>query len=185
MKDKSLYFIALIPDEPLREQVNALKLEFSKSYHTVHALKSPPHITLIPPFTLENKNEKRIAKHLLDFAGSCTSFEVSISDYGAFKPRVVYLKIIKNDMLESLQKSLVEKCNKNLGFNINMSKPFSPHMTLAFRDLSPQMFYKAWEKYKFETFRTSFKAKSLFLLKHNGKCWDIAYDIHFPAKLPS
>ena len=140
----------------------------------------------IPFFlTFENKDEYRIAELLLDFTGSCTSFELSISGYGAFKPRVVYLSIIKNYKLESLQKTLTGICIEKLDINISRNKPFSPHMTLAFRDLSPQMFYKAWEKYKFDSFQASFKAKSLFLLKHNGKCWDIVYEFPFSTKLPS
>lgn len=185
MKDKPMYFIALIPTVPLREQISALKLAFSKSYHTVHALKSPPHITLIPPFSFKNKDEKRITKLLLEFVNSYTSFEVSITGFGSFKARVVYLSIFKNDTLESIQRTLAEKCIADLGINIAMKKPYSPHMTLGFRDLSPQMFYKAWKKYKVETFQASFNARSLFLLKHNGKSWDIAYEMHFPSKLPS
>lgn len=180
-----MYFIAIIPTELLLEQISALKLAFSKSYHTVHALKSPPHITLIPPFSIENYVEKNITNLLVKFVSSYASFDISISGYGAFKPRVVYLRIVKNDMLETIQKTLAKKCNEDLGIDIYMNKPYLPHMTLAFRDLSPQMFYKAWEKYEIETFQASFHAKNLFLLKHSGKSWDIAYELPFPEKLPS
>lgn len=179
MKNQTLYFIALIPDESLRKKLSTLKEEFSKSYHTYHALKSPPHITLIPPFTFARQNEQILTSTLQEFAHSCTAFEVSILDYGAFKPRVIYLSISKDDQLERLQQRLKDKCSKELGINMNKSLPFHPHMTLAFRDLSPQMFHKAWERYKVESFRASFKAMSLFLAKHNGKKWEIAHELPF------
>jgi 2'-5' RNA ligase len=183
MNNRVIYFLAIIPAEPLRAKLNALKEEFSKSYHTYHGLKSPPHITLIPPFSLENKLEKALLRSLAEFAGSCTAFEVSILDYGAFKRRVIYLNIKKNDVLETLHKKLTEKCNTEFGSNIHLGKPYNPHITLAFRDLSPQMFYKAWKKYEFESFEANFMANSLFLLKHNGKFWDIAREL--PFALPS
>lgn len=186
MKHQALYFIAIIPEEPLRKQFSEIKEEFSKSYHTYHALKSPPHITLIPPFTFSNQNEQILTSTLEEFARSCSVFEVSIKDYGAFKPKVIYLSITKNDTLERLHQKLTDKCSKDLGINMKKNLPFHPHMTLAFRDLSPQMFHKAWERYKVESFRASFKAKSLFLVKHVGIRWDIAYEFPFaPSILPS
>lgn len=186
MRNKKLYFLALIPSEPLRKQVYALKEEFSKLYHTSHALKSPPHVTLVPPFSFEHQNEHLLTSTLHGFARLCSSFEVSIADYGAFKPRVIYLSIIRNDRLELLQQMLMDNCNKDLGINMDQSLPFHPHMTVAFRDLSPQMFRKAWERYKSESFSTSFIAKSLFLLKHNGEKWDIAHELPFAEPtLPS
>jgi 2'-5' RNA ligase len=186
MNDISLYFIAVIPSEPLLGLVDELKLEFSNSYHSHHALKSPPHITIIPPFTMNKKDEKNMAENLKNFTSQSDEFEVSISGFGRFKSRVIYLRILTNNILESLQNLLAEKCNTELDIPIKSSKPYRPHMTLAFRDLSPQMFNKAWEKYKHKTFNASFAVDRLFLLRHNGKNWDIANEIPFGrSMLPS
>lgn len=179
MKDKSLYFIAIIPPEPLRTRIMDIKHETSTLYHTYHSLKSPPHITLIPPFMFAHHKEQKIRRILLDIGSSCEVFDVSIFDYGAFKPRVIYLNILKNETLERLQGKLADICSRELEINMSKSLPFNPHITLAFRDLSPQMFFKAWEKYRSEDFQSSFTAKSLFVLKHNGTCWDIAMDVPF------
>lgn len=186
MKDISLYFIAVIPTESLRGLVDELKLEFSKSYHSHHALKSPPHITLIPPFNMNKKNEKNLAENLINFASQSDEFEVAISGFGEFRSRVIYLRILANDILKSFQNLLAEKCNTEFDIPIKSSKPYLPHMTLAFRDLSPQMFNKAWEKYKLKTFNASFTVDRFFLLRHNGKSWEIAYEIPFgKSMLPS
>ena len=179
MKDKSLYFIALIPPEPLRKQIIELKLKFAENYRTSHALKSPPHITLIPPFNFRNTEEKRIIDLLKIFVQTTNPFNVTIEGFGAFKPKVIYLDFTENELLQSLQMRLSEQFNGISGLNVKKRKLFAPHMTLAFRDLSPQMFYRAWEKYKLETFKASYMVESLFLLKHNGKFWDIAYELYF------
>lgn len=186
MKNQTLYFIAIIPEEPLRKQLNALKEEFSTSYHTYHALKSPPHITLIPPFIFAHQKKQILTSALQEFAHLRSVFEVSILNYGAFKPRVIYLNISKNDSLDRLHQMITNKCSKELGINMNKSLPFHPHMTLAFRDLSPQMFHKAWERYKVEYYWASFNVMSLFLVEHNGKNWEIAHEFPFaPPILPS
>ena len=180
MKDKSLYFIALIPPEPLRNRIVELKLKFAEKYQTNHALKSPPHITLIPPFNFRNEEEKRIIELLEIFTQTANPFNVTIKGFGTFKPKVIYLDFTENELLNSFQMRLSKEFKDISGLNLKKGKLFAPHMTLAFRDLSPQMFYRAWEKYKLETFEASFMVKSLFLLKHNGKCWDIAYELLFP-----
>ncbi len=179
MKNQTLYFIAIIPAEPLRKQVNALKEDISQAYHTFHALKAPPHITLIPPFTITSQKEHIITNFIAECVCSWTSFEVSIMDYGAFTPKVIYLDIAKNDTLIRLQRWLKEKCAKDLGIGMDKGLPFHPHMTLAFRDLSPQMFGKAWQRYKAEKFRADFGVMSLFLLKHTGLSWEIAREFPF------
>jgi 2'-5' RNA ligase len=47
---KSPWFIAVIPPEDIQEAVTALKREAAARFESRHALKSPPHVTLIPPF---------------------------------------------------------------------------------------------------------------------------------------
>jgi len=175
-----------MPPEPLRKQVFELKLKFSENFQTSHALKSPPHITLIPPFNFRNTEEKSIIEFLKIFAQTACAFNVTIQGFGAFKPRVIYLDFTENESLKSFQMRVSEQFNSTFGLAYKKGKLFTPHMTLAFRDLSPQMFHRAWEKYQLETFNASFKVKSLFLLKHNGKRWDIVKELLFPkSKLPN
>lgn len=45
----SLYFLAVIPPEPVFSEVMAFKKEMSERFSSSRALKSPPHITLLPP----------------------------------------------------------------------------------------------------------------------------------------
>jgi 2'-5' RNA ligase len=53
-----------------------------------------------------------------------------------------------------------------------------PHITIATRDLTPAAFDEVWPEIKGEEFRASFNVNSIFLLKHNGRDWDV-YD-EFP-----
>jgi len=172
MISKSLYFIAIIPPDPLKNQIQELKFQIAKSYATRKSLNSPPHITLIPPFHLAIQDEIKIMNQLEIFVKTVHSFMITIDGFGSFKPNVVYLKVENSASLKLLHKQIYEAFPTDDKPKDNM-KLFSPHITLAFRDLSPPMFQKARKYYTSKPFRASFDAENICLLKHNGKSWDI------------
>ena len=56
---------------------------------------------------------------------------------------------------------------------------FTPHMTVAFRDLTPENFYLAKTAYDKKKISFSFLVQSICLLRHNGQHWDIVHEAHF------
>ena len=54
------------------------------------------------------------------------------------------------------------------------SRPFKPHMTVAFRDLRKPHFQLAWNEFNNRKFKETMLVDSLALLKHNGKVWKIS-----------
>ena len=184
MDAQSLYFIAVVPAEKIKRQVTNLKNVLAEQFHSRHGLKSPPHITLIPPFNLTRELEKRLSTKLSDFNRENKPFNVIIDGFGAFKPHVLYLNIIENEKLDLYQKKLNDHLYNHMKIGKNSKKPFTPHMTLAFRDLKTPMFYKAWKIFKHEKFQASFEVNSIFLLRHNGKIWDIVSEYSLAEKSP-
>ena len=178
-KNVSLYFIAIIPPDPIRKQITDIKTEFSKNYHTYKSLNSPPHITLVPPTYIDIKDIKKIICDLSDFAKSVDPFSIEINGYGSFKPNVIFLNIAKNEAIFSLRHRLETACQWLAKPEEKTVKRFSPHITLAFRDLSGPMFQQAWELYKYQLFYQVFLVQSIFVLKHNGKCWEIINELLF------
>ena len=79
----SLYFIAIIPPDPIKSKIENIKLEFSKKYKTLHALKSPPHITLHPPFNMMEDELDDICKALEAVARQEKPFELTASKCSA------------------------------------------------------------------------------------------------------
>ena len=92
-----LYFIALVPPEPLKSRVKKIKQFVSDTFNSSRALNSPAHITLVPPFRL-NEHNLRHLDHLLESAvQSISTFSVKIEGYDCFKPRVIFLNILRNE----------------------------------------------------------------------------------------
>ncbi len=179
MRDVSLYFIAVVPTEKLKRQVTKLKNIFAEQFLSRHALNSPPHITLIPPFKLDLELEKDLSKELCDFNRGKEPFNVIIDGFGAFQPHVIYLNVLENKLFNVFQKKLSDHLYNRLLIGKKRKNFFVPHMTVAFRDLKAPLFYKAWRKYKNEKFRASIEVNSIFLLRHSGKIWNIVSEYSF------
>jgi len=177
---KKLYLIALVPHEELRADVRKLKQEIKDRFDASHALKAPAHITLQMPFRRDEEFEETLTVELEQFAARQETFEVKINGFDAFPPRVLFLKIENHQPIAVLHADLQPVLKENLGFSDKeIMDRFHPHMTIATRDLSKKMFHKAWPEFKERTFRASFTADSLHLLKHNGKHWNLYREFEF------
>lgn len=180
---KPLYFIAILPPVELRARVLELKLEMKRRFAAGHALKSPAHITLQMPFRLEEEKEGELCKMLQRFVRWQFAFEVQLCGFDCFPPRVIFLKVTDHcdfiPLRHSLKKNLIESA-----FIPEPEKqfPFHPHMTIATRDLTETAFKEAWPEYAQRRFYAEFRAQSLYLLKHNGRHWDIFSEFLFEGK---
>jgi 2'-5' RNA ligase len=171
----SKYFIAIVPPSPVYEKANKWKEYFSSEFNSHGALRSPPHITLHMPFEWKTSKEESLKASLKKFTFGIDPFEIKLSNFGCFEPRVIFIQVVENNLLKEMQSSLFKFCKMDLNlFNANrQDKPFHPHLTVAFRDLKKEEFYRAWEKVKGEPFSASFPVQEITLLKQNGKLWEV------------
>ena len=175
-----LYFVAVVPEEPVYSEVLAFKSEFRDRFKSSAALRSPPHITLHMPFQWQEKKEELLLSSLKNLAVLHQPFKIALEDFGAFPPRIIYIHVNESNALNTIQKEV----NRNATSNWHIypqanSRPFIPHMTIAFRDLKKPMFTEAWQDFEQRKYKVEFTVSDLCLLKHNGKSWDI----HHRARL--
>ena len=173
MSDKPLYFIALVPPGPFRNEAWKLKEYFRDHYGSKASLNSPPHITLFPPFKLA-KDEQDLMRALEKEAADFHPFRVSLENFGAFPPRVIYIDVLQQPVMNNLQESLQELISEFAmpETKAKPSRPFHPHMTLAFRDLTKEQFRKAWQEFNERELAYSWEVEHFTLLRHNGKFWE-------------
>ncbi len=178
---KDRFFIALLPPEDVQEAANKIKQHCADTYNSYAAQKSPPHITLQPPFDWEQSDLSRLEEHLAIFARNQYPIPVVIQGFGAFPPRVIFLQPLKTPELMAMQTTLMVNLEQSLKIVHQASKnrPFSPHVTVAFRDLSRHDFRLAWQKFASQELNFSFTVDQLTLLKHDGHCWQIHRDFPF------
>ena len=180
-KSQSRFFIALLPPLEIQDYANQIRQIFADRYASRGAQNSPPHITLQPPFEWANAEVPLLEECLREFALLRQSVPVTLDGYAAFAPRVIYINVVRNQELLTLQAELMAHLEANLGIADTVSKTrlFAPHMTVAFKDLTKQNFQAAWQEFEKQQVHFEFTADNLTLLLHDGKRWNIKTEFPF------
>lgn len=171
---KQLFFIAILPPLEIQRSADRIKHYFAEVYNSKAALKSPPHITLQPPFYWETDRLEELKTVLAKYTKQQAFIPIVLDGFAVFKPRVVYINVRKTPELLAAQKELMQQ----LEFYLNIvhrasTRPFAPHMTVGFKDLTKANFYRAWEEFKDKSFHAIFTTAKLSLLQFNGNRWQI------------
>jgi 2'-5' RNA ligase len=175
-----LYFIAIVPHGSLCDEIRVVKERMLDRYGAGHALKSPAHITLQMPFKRVPSAERGLCDALAGFAMKEKPFTLELNGYGAFVPRVIFIKIVEPGPVKSLHRRLRDVMLTELEFGHDeIMDDVQPHITVATRDLSRDAFRDAWPEMKDEEFVSTFEVRSIFLLRHNGRSWDLLEEFPF------
>jgi len=175
---ENLYFIAIIPEKKICDEIEAFKSDFAYHFDSREALKVVPHITLKAPFKLPSAEHGNLLRWFGGFFFDSGHFNIELRNFGAFHNKispVVYVHPIVNAPLFSLQKEIIRS------FRISypesgvsaLELKFMPHITVAYRDLKPERFLEAWKVYQTKTYQASFEVNSFHLLQHDRKKWNI------------
>jgi 2'-5' RNA ligase len=174
------FFVALLPPELIQDQVRQIQSDFEFRYSTKATLKAPPHITLIPPFELSKDRIEPLQIELEKFAKTRSPFMINLSGFAAFPPRVIYLDVVPNSVLPNLYVDMAATLVNTLSIiDPYASRPFVPHMTVAFRDLTPDNFELAWAEFRDRKINFEFEATNLALLEHDGQKWNVLSNFAF------
>ncbi|BDI18983.1 2'-5' RNA ligase [Nostoc cf. commune SO-36] len=177
----SRFFVALLPPQDIQDYANQIKQYFADRYASSNALKSPPHITLQPPFEWENTSLPLLEASLEEFASRQQPVFITLRGFDAFAPRVIYINVVRSQELLTLQADLMIYIESNLGVvdKVSKTRPFAPHITVAFRDLKKQNFKAAWTEFQKRELDFEFSADKLTLLLHDSKRWNIKREFDF------
>ena len=176
----TMYFVALVLPPLLNEKVLYWKNFMYQRYECKVGLKSPAHITIVPPFWMEEENEKMLLTDVDELSGILSPFIVHTKNFSAFKPRTIFIDVEKTKALESLKETADNFFKQHRPYKIKLdSRPFHPHITIATRDLFKKTFYEAWPIFEKEKFEEEWLAESLSVLRHNKKNWDVVHTSQF------
>lgn len=180
-----MYFIALIAPDEINKKVLKWKQLMFDRFNCFVALRSPSHITLIPPFWMNPELEAELQESIRSFAESQNAFEIELQNFSFFKPSVIFVGVIKNDKLKQLHENLTSYLIDNIHFNTKKDeRSFHPHVTIAARDLHKEAFYEAREIFKDKKYNARWQAGSISILRHNKKNWDVIFTSQFQSFNP-
>lgn len=164
---KYLYMTAIIPPAELETEIRQLQHAFSEIYGSAAALRPPVHITVTPPCHLEEDEVKAFRNSAKSLHG-LTPFEIRVDGFDFFKSnRVLFLRVTQEALLQEIQKKLSSL------LPVHETRPYRPHITVGYRDITKSAFKNIMNHYEARTFRAQFMVTEIQLWKHEEKKWRV------------
>lgn len=177
-----LFFIALLPAEDIQAEVTRFKEYAAEHFGSARALRSPPHLTLIPPFNWPEGRVGELGEALEPFAAQERPFPLRLHNFNCFAPRVIFVDVERKDELLGLRNRLEAYLEENLGLKPKGRREYNPHMTVAFKDLQRKAFPGAWAYFSRLQYEREFAVDALALLRHSGRKWEVSEQFGFGAE---
>lgn len=171
------YLIAALPPESIAEPIWTYKRYVAEHYGSVRGLRVLPHITYVSPFTLpETVSNSALEEQLESFLKSFQPESIQLTDFGSFstnRGHVIYVAVEKTERMEQHYLELDAFVRDTLQLTLPPIHPvFTPHLTIAYRDLNRRQFEQAWPYFEQESFSARMPLDALWLLQHTGKQWE-------------
>lgn len=171
-----MYFIAIVLPKDLDAEIIKYKQLMLERWGCTVGLKSPAHITVVPPFWMSNELETTLLKDADAVSKLFSPFIITTNNFSAFKPRTIFIDVLLDDKVTFVKKQTESYFTANKSYKIKReNRPFHPHITIATRDLHKKAFAEAWLLFEHKTYRAAFEVQGLATLRHNKKTWDIIH----------
>ena len=177
MTGSQMHYIALVAEEPILTEIAQFKDEMLEQFGCRAAMKSPAHITLIPPFYWSRGMQKILMDTFRGFRSEVEELDIRVNGFGHFKRNVLFAAPEHNVPLLQLQRDCVDYFRPLLGDKIAEKRPFHPHITIANRDLKSEDFDRAWEMFQNRPYIREWTVDKLSLLQHDGSRWQVIDDL--------
>lgn len=174
MEQPPLYLTALLPPPDLAAREHVIKQAIAEQYDTHVAITKPAHITLVPPYRATEAQLKQLVSLHENTAKQLEPFDLILDGFGCFEGnRTVFINVQPSELLQQLY-GLLKAGFIDLGqvkekhFHAG---PLKPHLTVAYRDLTPETFEAIWQEYQHEPFSAVFPVNSIWIMKYVDRVW--------------
>jgi 2'-5' RNA ligase len=160
------FWVGVILPKKISKGMLKIQKKIAKKYKTYHSLESKigPHFTITYQENVNERNLKKIEKVVNEISKEIKSFKVEIKGIRRFyKLRVICAKVLKSKELNSLSKKLSYRLSKFE--KIRRLRPFTPHITLADKDITKENFKEAFKEFKNKKIFYEFELNKIYIGK--------------------
>ncbi len=172
----ALYFVAIVLPPDIAREVQKLQHYAADHFESSKALRSPPHITLVPPFFVHEERVELLKETMAIYWVRKRPVQVSLDSPGSFGNKVIFIEVQKTPVLEELSREMILLLHSEK-FPVKIeTRPYHPHVTIAFKDLKPSVFKEAFEYFRKIEFSATFETKRICLLKNSMAGWKVVQE---------
>lgn len=183
-KDETLYMLAVVPSMELCAAIDEQRQIFAKKFGFHSGLKPPVHITVCPPFKVQNIITEAFERQMLslkDWACYQPSFKIFLDGFGFFnntnRPALI-INIPENKHLQNMQKGLANYLRRTVKFR-KCRAVWNHHITIGYDDIPPYAMPAIQNAYASRPFSGSFTCGGIILWKHDRRNWRNVTDYPF------
>lgn len=174
------HFIGVLVPEDIRATLEDCRRYMNEAYGCKSGHGTPIHVTLVPPFHLpEEFSTKDLAMAIekeVILAGSELKFDGHIENFDAFGDRTIFAKVIPNENWTKLRdKVLGAVLNAAPGCTKKDKRPFTPHLTVANRDIPSGASVAALQVMNELNLVEDFSVDNVAIFERRGGKWNVAW----------
>ncbi|MGN1163413.1 MAG: 2'-5' RNA ligase family protein [Candidatus Ornithospirochaeta sp.] len=168
--DDKTHFIGVLLPLELERKAGEKRLWARKSYGCRSGHSTMPHITLVPPFSSIRTTEE-IVDEVKGIVAGDKAFVSSVDGYGTFGDRTLYMHVPQSEDWTILSDH-ISRGLKAMGEDVKISKkPFSPHITIANRDIPQGKIGEMLTLLSQDEVRESFSVEKIGVFHRKGWLW--------------
>jgi 2'-5' RNA ligase len=169
----SMYYIAILCPPEIDKEVLGYKRWMKERFGCIAALRSPAHVTLVPPFWLQEEKEMDLRQICESFTSNIDELAIQVRGFSHFDMKVLYAVVTGNTAIEELKNQVETHLISFFDAIKKDERPFHPHITIATRDLKPSDFMEAWAHFLGKEFIADFTTRTISLLKLSAGKWNV------------
>ncbi|MES1197774.1 MAG: 2'-5' RNA ligase family protein [Chitinophagaceae bacterium] len=161
-----MYYVAIVCPAEINDKVLQFKKWMKEQFGCTVALRSPAHITLIPPFWMNEEKELELCRVVDLFKSDLETQEIELDGFSHFSNRVLFVNVKDSYYLNELRNQTEKHFIRSFSDVIKKDeRAFHPHITIANRDMRPGDFEIAWKHFSNKDLIQSFAVRAISLLK--------------------
>ena len=174
------HFIGVLLPEDITLTLEDCRRYMNQAYGCKSGHKTPIHVTLVPPFALQEEFSTRdlvsaIEKYVLP---QNLGFLAHIENFDAFGDRTIFANVISSEKWTKLRDETVKAILKTCpGCTKNDQRPFHPLGTIANRDIPFGVMTKALETMNELNLVEDFPVDNITIFERQGFCWEAVVSI--------
>lgn len=189
------HFIGVLLPDDITSTLEDCRRYMSHTYGCKSGYRTPIHVTLVPPFKLQEEYGTQDLENAIFSAiesGSITralatdsgeKFLAHIEGFDAFGDRTIFAKVLADPRWTSLRDLTFDAVLKSCpGCTKKDARPFQPHATVANRDIPSGVSSDALKVLGEINLNEDFHVDNITIFERKGSAWEIASTIELGGK---
>ncbi len=170
------HFIGVVSPEDLSDTLSGCRQWMGDRFGCKSGFATPFHVTLIPPFGVsEQQDFEGLLKALTEVSSRASGFSAQVSGFGAFGDRTVFAHVEPDPRWNLLRDSVFSSVSAAVSGRLKKdARPFTPHVTVANRDIPPGAIPTALSYFATIPLELSFPVNEITLFEREREGWVIA-----------